>query len=242
MTKRTQGLRALAVAVSSLGVVIGLTLSIGGIWADLEASLFDRSLGADGRLSSLRCPTIMTASRPSVISATLSNPFDRDIEHNIRVHISEGFVTLMREERATVPLAPGERKTLEWPITADDAAYGRIVFVRAYQFPKYPQPDREASCGVLVLNVPVLSGGQIVGLAFASSLLAMGGGVLLWNRVSHSASKRDQRIVTSMISLGAVVLVTMVATVLGFWIPALALLIVATLMTGGMITHFRFGT
>ena len=242
MTNRKKRHRTVAVALFALGVAVGLALSVGGVWADLEASMFDRSLSADGRLSSLKCPTIMTSDRPTSVSAVVSNSFDREIEQNVRVHISAGFITLMREERAKVSLAPGERERIEWPVTADDAAYGRLIFVRAYQFPKFPEPDREASCGILVLNVPVLTGGQIVGLSIALSTIAMAGGIVLWHRINRPLLGRDHRIASSLTALAVVVIATIALTLLEFWIPALGMLIVATLMIGGIIAHFRFGT
>ena len=240
MTTRRKTLRAVALALVALGVAIALALSVGGIWADLEASMFDRSLDADTRFSSLRCPTIMTVDKPAAIRATLSNTTDTTDSPRIRVHISDGFLTLMREETAKVELEPGEREQFEWPITAEDAAYGRVVLVRAWQSPWGLQPDRAASCGVLVLNLPFVSGGLLVGLAIALSVLAMGGGIALWHVIDRPMRKRDQRIGSSLIALAVVLLLTIVLTLMEFWIFALGSLIIATLTTGGILAHFWF--
>ncbi len=241
MKNRNKAFRTLSVGLYAIGVVLAMALSMGGIWADLEASMFDRAMDADGRLSSFRCPTIMTVDRPTAVRATLSNPFDRPIEHNIRVHISVGRLTYMREERATVSLASGERQRLEWPISVEDAAYGSIVLVRAYLFPKYPQPDRNLSCGVLVLDVPFLTGGQLVALVITLSVLAMGGGLAIWYTQNQPLIGRDMRIATALAILAFVVLATVALTLAEFWIPALGALIISLLMIGGITTHFRFG-
>lgn len=240
MTTRSKTLRALALALIALGVAIALALSVGGIWADLEASMFDRALDADARFGALRCPTIMTVDKPGSIRATLSNTTDNSYSPRIRVHISDGFLTLMREETATVALAPGERQRFEWPITAEDAAYGRVVLVRAWQSPWGLQPDRAASCGVLVLDVPFLGGGQLVGLAIALSVLTMGGGLALWHLADRPMRKRDQRIGASLITLAIVILLTVILTLIEFWLFALGALIIATLTIGGIIAHFWF--
>lgn len=234
--------RTVAVGLYCIGVVLALALAVGGIWADLEASMFDRSLDAEGRLSSFRCPTIMTVDRPAEVRVTLSNSFDRPIEHNVRVHISDGFLTLIREERATVPLEAGERQRLAWSISADDAAYGSVVFVRAYQFPKYPQPDRNLSCGVLVLDIPFLTGGQLVALIIALSVLTMGSGLAIWHTQSRPMSRRDMRVATALGMLALVVLAAVALTLLEFWIPALGAVIISLLMIGGIFSHFQFGS
>ena len=183
MTNRNKILRRLGVILFAIGVLLGMALIAVTIWTDLEASFFDSVMGsrADEPLKTLRCPVLMTASENGRISVTFENTANKPIELRIRAHVTDGFVTLMREVNTTLPLEPGEKGEVEFALSAGDRAYRWLILARVLQFRHYPLPARQAACGVLVLDVPFLTGNQLFALTIAVTVLCLGGGIALWS-------------------------------------------------------------
>ena len=183
MRTRTKILRIAGLVLFSFGVIVGMALIAITIWTDLEASFFDSVMGSRGDepLKTLRCPILMTTSETGRISATFENTADKPIELRLRAHVTDGFVTLMREVNTTLPLEPGEKGEAEFLLSADDRAYRWLILARVLQFRHYPLPARQAACGVLVLDVPFLTGNQLFALILAVTVLCLGGGITLWS-------------------------------------------------------------
>jgi len=238
MSTRSKLVGALGVLLFSAGLLLGLALFGSAAWADLEASLFDTSLSGDARLKTLRCPVIITASEAGTAAATLSNPFERPTEFTIRAHVTQGFVTLMRELNFELPLDPGDKGTLEWEVTPDDAAYGRLIMVRVRVYPKYPIPSRHASCGIIVLDVPHLTGNQILAFVLAATLLSMAAGMGLWVAGDRVPSKLGLEVTRAMGALAACVLVGTIVALAGWWVFGVIVFAITVLLIGTIIGFF----
>lgn len=230
--------RLLGVLVFSAGVLLGLTLSAGAVWGDLEATLFGVSITADASLKTLKCPVMMTSTESGTVAATFSNPTDRPISPKIQTHISHGYVTLKREIRTRVRLAPGESQQLAWPVASDDAAYGYLILVKVLALGQYPLPSRQASCGILVVNVPSLTGKQIIAFSFATSLSSMVLGTALCVVGSQPLSKQDRAAARAMSCIATTVLAAMLAALLGWWVLGGVLLVIAVLLVAQVVMHF----
>jgi hypothetical protein len=183
----------------------------------------------------MRCPTLIASFEPGTVTATIKNPTDREVQRYVRAWISEGYVTLIRETRHEVPLAPRESETLQWTVTTDDAVFGRLILVRIHLNPLYPHPSREGSCGILVLDQPYLTGRQILVLSWAASLIGMTAGLGLWVVGNPPLSGRRFNLTAAMGALAVVVLVGMVVSALAWWVLGLVVLVVAILLTGAII-------
>jgi len=226
----------LSVVLLTIGLVLGSVYSAASVWADLEASLFDSSLDADEALSSLRCPMLITPQESGIVAATFANPSGQALLRTVRAHISYGFATLMREEEERFVLESGESRRLEWAVTAEDAAWRHFVLVRIHELRNSPLPSRTGSCGVLVLNVPGLTGNQIVALAAATAVLSMAVGIVLWAAGRRASSTPVPDLTRSMSVLAAVVLAAMVISSAGQWMVGGLLMIFAALLLVTMIT------
>ncbi len=238
MRFRNKALRTLGAILFSLGFVIGLAVFAGAVWADFEAAMFDTSIRGDATLRGVRCPVIITKDETGIISAPFHNPLDRVANFAIRTRISEGFVTLMREEKELLPVAPGATERLEWTVTADDAAYGRVVLVRMLSRGGYPLPSRDASCGILVLDVPFLSGGQILTLGVVASFVLMALGGALWLVGSGPLREGFQLDLTrGMGALVGSVLIGMLVAFMGSWLLGVALVVITALLVVEVIRH-----
>jgi hypothetical protein len=235
MKFRNATTRALGVLLYAIGVLLGIALTAGTVWGDLEAALFDRSIDADASLGSLRCPTLIASFESGTVTATIKNPTDKEIERYVRSRISEGYLTLIRETKEKFPIPPGETETLQWTVTADDAVFGYLIFVRVHLHGYYPYPSRQGSCGILVLNQPYLTGRQILALTWAASLLSMAIGLGLWVVGNRPLSRHRRNVTAAMGALAVVVLVAMIVSALGWWVFGLIFLVFAILLIGAII-------
>jgi len=232
-------IRILGVFLFSLGVLLALALSVAAIWGDLEAHWFDASLSRlrDASLTTLRCPVVMTTGESSTITAAFTNPLDWPALLTVRTHVSN-YLELMREENARFNLDPGETEKLAWKVTADDVVYGRFIFVQVLQFRKYPLPARLGSCGVLVLDLPLFTGGQWVALATAGSLLGMAAGLGLWIVANRPLRGLERDATWAMGVLAAITLAGLVVDLRGWWMAGVLLLVVTILLVGAITAHF----
>ena len=226
--KRLQ--RTLGAILFAVGFVLGFVIFAGMVWADFEAAMFDTSIRGEGRLRTLRCPVLIAEDETGTVSAAFHNPLDRPVNFFVRTHISQGFVTLMREERELLPVAPGETERLEWTVTADDAAYGAVVLVRVLLAGNYPLPARDASCGILALGVPLLGGRAALTLGVVASLLCMAAGGGLWLAGNRPLSEGFRtELARGMGALAASVLLGLFVGFVGWWLLG-ALVVIATLL------------
>lgn len=230
--------RVLAIVLYSFGLIMALGLAIIGFWPELEATLFDSSTSSDQSLTTLRCPMVITPAESAAISATFSNPLDRPTQFLVRTHISQEYSTLLREFNHKVALDVGESEKLEWDVSADDAVYDRLVFARVRSLRSSQIPSRQQSCGILVLDIPGLSGSQFVAVLFAASLFGLVVGSALWLRGVWPLEDRDRELA---IGFGMVTLLVVLCTVLslaGFWALSLGVFVIIILAFIGIFEHF----
>jgi hypothetical protein len=222
MTTRSKNFRRSGAILYAIGVLLGMTLIAVTIWTDLEASFFDSTLASRGDepLKTLRCPVLMTTSETGRIKATFKNPADKPIELRLQAHVTDGFVTLMREVNTSLPLEPGEKGTAEFLLSADDRAYRRLILARVLQFRYYPLPARQAACGVLVLDVPFLTGNQLFALAVAVTALCLAGGIALLSAANWPLNRSALATVRTMGALVVCLLLGFVVSLSGAWLIA----------------------
>jgi hypothetical protein len=225
MTTKNKLFGRLGVILFAIGVLLGMALIGITIWTDMEASFFDSVMGgrADEPLKTLRCPVLMTTAETGRIRATFENVADKPIELRIRAHVTDGFVTLMREANSTLPLEPGEKGEVEFTLSAEDRAYRWLILARVLQFRHYPLPARQAACGVLVLDVPFLTGNQLFALVITATVLCLGGGIALWS-VAHWPLRRSA--LATARTMGALV----VCLLIGFLVSLSGTFLIATLL------------
>jgi len=200
-----------------LGNLLGFALILGMVWADYEGSLFLPSLmGEKYVVKNLNCPVLMTRKETREINFTLGNPGEKERSRLLEGMISEGHVKRTREEKREVTIEPGEKEKVTWKIYPEDAVYERIVLFHVYVWRAYPYPSLEATCGVLVLDIPFMTGKQVMGIVLGIfSILTLGGNtVLLLQYWKDLLGPRRRYVSKAMFAMS-------VFTILGIWISFL---------------------
>lgn len=223
-------IRKLGAVLFWSGIAIGFFLGSLGVWASIEAVLFRSSISADTTLRTLSCPMIITKDEVGFVTATIQNPLDRQLDVAIRAYISEGFVTFSREEHQRVVVEPGERKQVQWQVTADDMVWRRLILVKVYQFGGNTLPSRQGSCGIIVIGSPVSSGSLLVGSLFGLSLILMLVGGYLWVAGNRELLNRKPDANRIIILLVASVSLVMVCGVMGWWLLGVLVVMLTILL------------
>ncbi|MFN7035261.1 MAG: hypothetical protein ACK4SN_02755 [Bellilinea sp.] len=223
-----------------VGLVAGLAWWGSSAWADLEASLFDASITADLVLNDLRCPQFITPEEIAAVSIRLQNPTDRILRQSARIHISYGFVTLMREENIIVEMQPRESRQLEWYVSAEDAAWGRLVLVRLHLSRSFPLPSRTATCGIVLVNLPRLSGVHISWLLAVITLAGTFGGWRLFLKANQPPTVRQRNVATLMAAWIILLIVGNLLAFLGIWIAAGVLFLLTIIFLVISITYLLY--
>lgn len=238
MPRSMQSQRSLGALLYALGVLLTLALGAVAIWGDLEASLFDTAIQAEESLSSLRCPVMITRDETGEISARFENTGTHPVNRAIRAHISQGYVTLIREEALQLPLQPGESQRWTFGVTADDAAYGSsLILARVSALRQAPMPSQSRACGVIVLGIPWVSGAVVTGAWLALGLLGLAGGGWLWARASRPLTGRRSHVAYAMMAIAAVTLAVLAAGLTGAWVLGVLLLALWVLMMIAVATQ-----
>ena len=229
--------RTLGLYIFFAGVLLGMFFAALLTWANFEANLFDRPTDLKAsRLASLRCPILLNKQETGTVTATFRNPTDHAARRTIDTNISHGFVILMREERTRIDLEPGEKRTLQWTISPEDAAWGRFILVHVETTRSGSLPARSGSCGVLVANLPLGTGTQITIFIVMTSLLLMVIGTVLWRRGTE-AQRKDLRTVDYLaLALGPFTLLALITSMLGIWLISLILLVLSVLTIITIVT------
>jgi hypothetical protein len=232
---KTKSTRYLGLGLFLLGVLIALACAGIIVWGDMEATLFDPAISPQGTLNTLKCPVMMTAVETATVSVSFDNPLDRTLYVGIRAHFSQGYVTLIREERDTFSLEPGERQRLEWTVGPEDAAFKNIVLVRIHAQTNGPVRYSSGSCGIVVVRLPFLTGSLLFGLLAAVSLVCMGGGMALWVLSQQPWGRQGVDITRAMGTVAAILVAANIVGLLGMWLIALIILLFTVLLGGIMI-------
>ena len=238
MNSKNKTIRILGVLIFSAGVLLGMALFGIVVWGDFEAAMFDPSIKRDAPLATLRCPVMMTKTETGTVSATFTNPLERPIELYTRAHITEGYVTLMREVNTKLPLDPGETKPLQWTVTSDDAAFGRLILVKVTVNRKYPLPSRQGTCGILVVDLPYFTGNQIFAFTLAASLLSMVAGAGLWVVANRPLRGPGLDVTRAMGVLAGSVLTGTIVGLRGSWMFGGLIFVFTVLLIGAVIGYF----
>jgi len=226
MDSRKRTLRILGLLLFAIGILLGMALAGVMAWADLEAQFYGFENLTQKRLGSLRCPPILTTAETGEIAATVANPVEKTLQ--LMVHAAVSGPGPLREEKALVSLAPLEKRQLTWTVTSDDVDLGFFIFAKVYTYPAYQSPMREAACGILMLRLPLLSGTQVLLLTLAISLLCIVAGLWLW-RADKPLVKYADALTTAMLFLSGTVLLAIVVSSQGWWLPGLLLLVLSLL-------------
>lgn len=233
-----KSLGILGVIIFILGLIIGLAFLGFTMWADFESTLFSAAESGEARLTSLRCPVVINQTETGLIKAKVTNTLDRMATQRVDAYISDGFVTLIRTHRDLFKLDPGDSRSLEWEISSEDAAFNIVVLARIFAKGGYPSPDRQGTCGVLVVPTSTLSGNLITIATIASSIILQMAGLGLWNWSNRPLKGKSLRAFQAMVVLTTFIAAGMVTSIMGWWLIGALIFMVSILLIGGIIAYF----
>jgi len=232
-----------------LGAAIAFILLTLSVWGDVETSAFEGLIGADERLSTLRCPVFITKGETGVISARIENTTDREVSPIVQARWTQGYATLLQEKRQQFDIPVGESRTFEFEISEEDAAYRSLILARVYQFGNVGLPSRTASCGVVLLPFSGPPGQQIFYGSFAASAVLMAAGLFLLRLPDRLARIRQdaggKRIRTSfggLIYLGAYLLIAILVSLLSDWLLNIGLMLLAVVSILAVFSYLFSGS
>lgn len=215
----------LPILLFAVGVVIGLALAILGTWPDFEASSYEFARNTNTPLNGLRCPIILNRNEMGTVSLTVSNTTDKLLTPSVKTQIStrddpNSFLESLR-------LAAGESKKLEWSIGPANVDLHYFIFVKALVYASYPIPNREATCGTFIMDLP-LGGTAFLILMVTLSLTGMGSGFYILNRINQRTERAEMNL-RPMYFLAVLVLLALTVSFMGWWIQSIVVIVIAIL-------------
>ncbi len=238
MKKNTKFLFILSIILFALGVLIGLFLWTGSVWADLEGYMFQPATHADRSEYNLLCPNLITKNDFGVISIGIDNEFDKDVKKLVRGYKSLGYVIYVGSDETALELAPGESEVLHWYIYPEDAAWNRFVLFRVNIISSRGVALTTASCGVMVINVPFLKSDQFFLLALLTGTFLLAAGIFLMYRSSLLQGKNNFYFERLMISITGILIVGLLIAFFGQWVVGGLLLVAMYLFLVVIVTHY----
>lgn len=221
----TKSIRTISNVIFFFGIFLGLTLAIMVIWSALEAQAYFYTGATYETFNGLDCPLFLTRSETGAITATFDNPGNAEIQPYYKVEIS-GLLTRKFENQFT--LAARESKSVQWTVDANDIDLGSFIFVKLNILPDADHWTRQALCGIMVLNVPGLTGEQIFIPALLVSLFAIAIGFILSNSLPDANASTN--LGRAMQALGVSALAAMFFAFTGWTLAALIFGVVAILL------------
>jgi hypothetical protein len=225
---QTKSKHALGNVIFLVGMFIGLGMAIAAVWGDFEGmSYFYNGAGYDS-FGGLICPVLMSRSDVSSVSASFDNPTDQEIKPYYKVNVSGRSTLRQIEDQVTVP-AHGSR-SVEWTVDANDIDLGYFIIMKMDVLPVAGYSTREATCGIIVLSLMGLTGGQIFGWALAASLLGIVLGLGLRESGNEIATGKALSFRNGMRAAGVAVSLAMLTGFVGSWLIGIVFCAISILL------------
>jgi hypothetical protein len=212
---QTKSIRTLGSAIFFLGIFFGLALAIATTWASFESVFYFYTGATYDSFGGLRCPNLMTLSDTGIVAARFDNPTGQDIDPYYRVEMS-GVIPREFENQLTVP--PHQTNNIQWTVNSNDVDYSNFIFVKLEILPDAYYSSSQATCGIMMINIRGLSGGQILALLLTVSLLGIVLGLELWASVNDKTSNNYSNDLRVRQALGIFVSLAVLAGLTGWWV------------------------
>jgi len=214
-------------------VLVGLV----AVRGDIKSITFDNQHLASEPLSTLHCPVLITARETGVVSATIINETKKEVSIPIRAVIRNGISGDVQTIESEIPLGSYESQELTWPINASNAAADQFILVRVHQMVYSSNPYLNASCGVLVVNVPFLTGSQLILITMGLATLLSSAGLLIWGLSSTPKGWHNPGFKRWGFFLAIALLLAVVA-LSGYWGAALFISIIWIMQVVELVSYF----
>jgi len=208
-----------------MGVIIGLTLAILATWPDFEASSYEFARNTNTPLNGLMCPIILNTNEMGTVSLTVSNTTDKLLTPSVKTQISTSDDPISFLESLRLPA--GQAKKMEWSIGPENIDLHYFIFVKALVYASYPIPNREATCGTFIMDLP-MSGAAFLILMVTLSLTGIGSGLYMLNRINQRPERAEMNL-RPMYFLAVLILLALIVSFMGWWIQSIVVIVMAIL-------------
>jgi hypothetical protein len=219
------------VVLTVLGLTTALAFQTAFTWGIVESTKFDQGDPAlfinSENLNSLQCPLIVTGNEVATVSATFTNPHEIERTRIVRTNISDGFISVRREIATHLSLAPGETQTLTWEVTADDAAWDRLIIVRVFAVRTSAlMPSMTGTCSILTFSWLNIPGRYMATMLLVLSVLGPLLGLGLAFNANRPLSGEQQRRMRLGGLLTVIILLGLLISLAGPWIISVTILMI----------------
>ena len=221
-----------------LGAIIGFVFFSAMFLQDTEAIVFSAGVSGDETLRSMRCPDLLTHDEIGKVSVTIHNRTEKSLYRTVRAHISEGFLTFKQEHTEIFEMQSGESRTLSWPVSVKQAAWGYVTLVKVYVLPQRPYPSYVGTCGIAWLDIPYLEGWQIITAVWLVSLALMGYGLKEFLEANKPLVRKKRSMARNLVVIVGMVIAGMASIFLEFWYIELLLFILTIILLAESVFAF----
>lgn len=218
----------LAFGFNSLAVIADLNGA--SFWGDIrDAVKFDHNQPTQAELVKIRCPILLAPEEEGTITATFRNPNQENADILVKAVVSERDYKNYRVVTGSLPIQASNEQDFHWQITHQDNE-GNFTLTRVFLM-NDDIPARTDSCGIFTLSFFGLRGTPMVVLMLVTSLISLVVGSVLLYPGSAEHRELSARIEYGLYLLAAILLIGMIANLLGWWIFAGLVLVLAVLLT-----------
>jgi hypothetical protein len=228
MTDRKSALRYLGLIIFIFGIILGVLLCLARAIPDLEATMYGFTKYGYPKLTSLRCPLLMTISDRQNVTIKLANNLDRSLNYYVVAQFSSPI--LINSVSGKVELQPGETKVLSWEVGNENVSLGNFIFARVYTTASAAHGMKEALCGTFVINYPLTGGPTIYYIAIIVMVLCLALGIWLWRRYTLLSESNLVAQYTWMRFNGILVVLSVAVGFMDWWFFAI-LSVIGTILT-----------
>jgi hypothetical protein len=168
-----------------------------------------------------------------IVNAVFDNPTHKEDNFIYRAEISRKGVS-SRQVEGQIAVPPGEERTVQLTVDANDVDLLFFILVKMSVLPNALHKSQEAVCGIMLVDVLGLPGVQISIIALIFSFLGMAIGLGLWHQTAKNSGSAIPGVI---LALGVVVILSMFATWMGWWLLAIVLCVLTILL---IVISLRF--
>ncbi len=233
---KDKGLDTIGTLLVCAGALLLMLVAVIVIWPDFEAEVVGRLMPNLEQIETLQCPLIINGEEEGTIRASFYNPTNEPLRLRIDSSISQGSLLLNRTDAREIFIQPNVTEEVTWLFSAEDAVHDRMVVARFHAYRNSEMAARASNCGIMVLNLPLLSGRQVlIGLVTAITLLvSLGLRIILSQR---PLTRRGKRILLQLCLLIVAISIPLVAGLFGLGLIALPLAAIPAIVLISLVEY-----
>ena len=224
-----------------LGYILSFAFSSVAVWSDLEGMSFwgnpevvnyDPTIDGNFRISQLDCPIILTRSEQAEVRISVRNVKKIDTTEILQTNISVPAEDqgLMRNY-SPITLDTKKMGLVSFKIGPENVTNRNYIFIRSYLLTKEGQPPYETNhCGIKIVNIPNLTGNQIVIGTLVLSSILMILGIFLWHTGSSREMRRFNKTRNLLIAMATLIMISGITNFSGVWLLSAIILVLSLLL------------